>query len=174
MMRSTRTPLVVSAPADTYNARHMEPGTEVLDSLLRQGAAQAHVEVYHWELHRWGRQARVAVQVDRPGGVTVDDCARASRVMAALLDQADPLTSSYLLEVSSPGVERVLWEPRHYAQAVGKLIQLKLSTAGARRGRLVGATDTTITVDLEGTTVGIPLVEVERARVVYEKEQGSR
>jgi ribosome maturation factor RimP len=147
----------------------MEQVKERLDTLVQQGAAQAQVEVYHWELHRLGRQARLAVQVDRPGGVTVDDCARASRAIGALLDRADPLSSSYLLEVSSPGVERSLWEPWHYAQAVGKLIQLRLR-AGTRRGRLVAATGTTITVDLGDTTDEIPLSDIDRAHLVYEKE----
>ncbi|MFH1609374.1 MAG: ribosome maturation factor RimP [Candidatus Bipolaricaulota bacterium] len=152
----------------------MERVQEKLDTLVHQGAAQAQVEVYHWELHRLGQQARLAVQVDRPGGVTVDDCARASRAIGALLDRADPMPSSYLLEVSSPGVERPLWEPRHYAQAVGKLIQVKLQPEGTRRGRLIGATGETITVDLDGTEAEIPLARVTRAHVVHEKERGGR
>jgi len=141
---------------------------------VRHGAAQAQVEVYHWELHRLGRQARLAVQVDRPGGVTVDDCARASRAIGALLDQEDLLSCSFLLEVSSPGVERPLWEPRHYAQAVGRLIQFRLEPEGPRRGRLIGASGETITVDLDESEVEIPLARVARAHIVYEKERGGR
>jgi len=161
----------------------MERVQERLDTLVRQGAAQAQVEIYHWELHRLGRQARLAVQVDRPGGVTVDDCARASRAIGAILDREDPLPCSFLLEVSSPGVERPLWEPRHYAQAVGKLIQFKLEPEGPRRGRLIGATGETIVVDLDGSEVEIPLARVARAHVVYDlpvptrqtgKERGGR
>ncbi len=152
----------------------MERVQEKLDAIVHQGAAQAHVEVYHWELRRLGRQARLTVQVDRPGGVTVDDCARASRAIESLLDGADPISSSYLLEVSSPGVERPLWEPRHYARALGRLVQVKLKPEGTRRGRLVAANEEAITVDLDGTEVEIPLVQVARAHVVYEQERGGR
>lgn len=152
----------------------MDRVQEKLDALVHQGATQANVEVYHWELRRVGARAQLAVQVDRPGGVTVDDCARANRAIGALLDAADPLPWPYLLEVSSPGLERGLWEPRHYLQAVGKLIQIKLKPEGTRRGRLVGATPTAITVENNGVETEIPFSQIVRAHLVYEGEQGPR
>lgn len=152
----------------------MEGVQEKLDALVHQGAAHANVEVYHWELRRVGRRAHLAVQVDRPGGVTVEDCARASRAIGALLDAADPLPWSYLLEVSSPGLERGLWEPRHYAQAVGKLVQVRMRSEGTRRGRLVGATPEAITVETDGVRSEIPFTRITRAHLVYEGERGPR
>lgn len=149
----------------------MEGVQEKLDALVHQGAAEAGVEVYHWELRRLGPRAQVAVQVDRPGGVTVDDCARANRAIGALLDKADPVPSAYVLEVSSPGLERALREPRHYTQAVGKTVWVKLSPEGTHRGRLVRATADAITVDTQGTEIEIPLARVAQAHLVYEGEQ---
>ena len=152
----------------------MEGVQEKLDALVHQGAAAADLEVYHWELRRAGARVYLTVQVDRPGGVTVDDCARANRAIGALLDEADPLPSSYLLEVSSPGLERGLWEPRHYAQAVGKLVHIKLRPEGTQRGRLVRATAEAVTVESDGVEVAIPFARVTGARLVYEGEQGRR
>ncbi|HEU68875.1 MAG TPA: ribosome maturation factor RimP [Candidatus Acetothermia bacterium] len=148
----------------------MDRVQEKLDALVHQGAADAQVEVYHWELRRWGQRARLLVQVDRPGGVTVDDCARASRAIEALLDEVDPVPCPYVLEVSSPGLERGLWEPRHYAQAVGRLVHVKLKTDATRRGRLVRATPDAITLAREGAELDIPVADIVRAHLVYERE----
>lgn len=146
----------------------MDEVREKLDAVVHQGAARAQLEVYHWELRRWGQRAQLMVQVERPGGVTVDDCARASRAIEALLDEVDPVSCPYVLEVSSPGVERGLWEPRHYAQAVGRLIHVKLNTDAMRRGRLVRATGDAITLAGQGAELDIPLADIVRAHLVYE------
>ncbi len=149
----------------------MDRVQEKLDALVHRGAAHAQVEVYHWELRRWGQRAQLVVQVDCPGGVTVDDCARASRAIEALLDEADPVPCPYVLEVSSPGLERGLWEPRHYAQAVGRLIHVRLRTDGTRRGRLVRAGADAITISREGAELDIPLTDIVYAHLVYERDE---
>ncbi len=140
-----------------------------LEALVRQAAAAAGVELYHWELHQSGRGGMLHVQIDRPEGVTLDDCARTSRILEGLLDSADPIPGSYVLEVSSPGVERGLWSASHYAQAVGKTIQVLARPEGAHQGRLVQATQHEITLDEGGRVHVIPLAHVVRARVRYEE-----
>lgn len=150
----------------------MDRALERLDALVHQGAAQAHVEVYHWELHREGGKKRLAVQVDRSGGVTLDDCVRASRAIDALLEESDPVSGPYVLEVSSPGVERRLWEPRHYAQAVGKLVHVRVKSGGSYRGRLLRVEADTIVLDLSGEELALPFPQVAGAHLVY--EQGYR
>lgn len=130
------------------------------------------MEVYHWELHRSGRRARLVVEVDRAGGVTLDDCVRASRAIDALLEAHDPVPGPYLLEVSSPGVERRLWEPRHYAQAVGKAVRVRTKSGGSHQGRLLGLEGETVVLEGERGPQAVPLAEIALARVVY--EQGAR
>ncbi|QAA76302.1 MAG: Bacterial ribosome SSU maturation protein RimP [Candidatus Bipolaricaulis sibiricus] len=152
----------------------MEGVQEKLDALVRQGAAQAGVEVYHWQLQRLGRRSQLKVQVDRPGGVTVDDCARASRAIEILLDEADPLPGSYLLEVSSPGLERPLWRPEHYARAVGKLVEMKLRPDGILRGRLARVEADAVAVTHAGTELEVPFARVVQAHLIYEQEQDNR
>ncbi|MCX7750649.1 MAG: ribosome maturation factor RimP [Candidatus Bipolaricaulota bacterium] len=148
----------------------MERAFNGLDALLRQGAAEAEVEVYHWELHRAGRRARLVVEVDRPGGVTLDDCVRASRAIDALLEKHDPVPGSYLLEVSSPGVERRLWEPRHYAQAVGKTVRVRMKSGGSHRGRLLRLEGDWVFVEGEGGPQALALAEIASAHLVYEQD----
>lgn len=143
-----------------------------LGEILRQGAARAQVELYHWELVRHGRQLHLIVYIDRPGRVTIDDCARTSRILSDLLDATDPFSSPWVLEVSSPGLDRRLWEPWHYQRVVGRKIRVKVK--GMERtgyeGRLVGVGQGKIWVEEGEGRVEIPLAQVTQARVVYEGE----
>ncbi len=145
---------------------------EKVEEILRQGATRAQVELYHWELARHGRELRLTVYIDRPGGVSLNDCARTSQILSDLLDAADPISFPYVLEVSSPGLDRRLWEPWHYQRAVGQKIQVKVR--GLERtsyeGYLVQVGEGKIWVEGREGRVEIPLAQVTHARVVYEGE----
>jgi len=147
---------------------------EKLDELLRQGTRDAQVELYHWELSRAGPRARLLVYIDRPQGVTLKDCERASRAIEALLDAEDPIPSSYVLEVSSPGVERGLWEKWHYERALGKRVRVVVKVARDGRhvyeGKLAEVRGEEITVELDKGRIEIPFPEIARAHVVFEPE----
>ncbi len=73
-----------------------------------------------------GRHRYLRVFIDKMGGVTIDDCADVSQALNALLDKHDPVEENYILEVSSPGVERPLKKPEHFVRFKGKLAQIKL------------------------------------------------
>ena len=119
------------------------------------------------------------IMVDRPGGIDVDTIGELSQQISSLLDERDPLPDSkYLLEVTSPGIERKLRTPAHFARQIGREIAVKfrVSSEGARRleGRLEDATDTAITVahlvDAEESSTTINYDDIESARVVYRWE----
>ncbi len=74
-----------------------------------------------------GPQSTVKIFIDKPGGVTIDDIVSVSRKMSAYLDVEGPLSGKYTLEVSSPGLDRVLFRPEHFVQQVGNKIQISLS-----------------------------------------------
>ena len=76
--------------------------------------------VYDVEVAGSGKARTVRVLIDREGGVDIDAIAEATRAISPLLDEADPVAGAYLLEVSSPGVERPLRTPAHFAAAVGE------------------------------------------------------
>ncbi|MGH7567756.1 MAG: ribosome maturation factor RimP [Gemmatimonadales bacterium] len=82
-----------------------------------------------------------AVPALPPRRVSVEDCARASRALEAWLDEARPLGSRYMLEVSSPGLERPLRWPRHWARFVGREVHVKLRGLGRVRARIVAVPD---------------------------------
>lgn len=150
---------------------------EKLDLLLRQGTKDAQVELYHWELSRAGPRARLLVYIDSPTGVTLGDCERASRAIEALLDEHDPFASPYVLEVSSPGVERRLWDEWHYQRALGKRVRVTVRSPQGNKvykGRLASVEKGKITVELEEWRVEIPLSQVTRAQLLFEPKMEER
>ena len=114
------------------------------------------------------------VTVDRPGGVTIDDIASTTRALSRAMDEHDPINGQYTLEVSSPGLERVLRTPAHYAWAVGRDVAIKTfpnHPVGRRfSGRVTASTETTVTVILDeplGESLTLNLGEIEKARTTF-------
>lgn len=132
---------------------------------------------------RWGgskRRPSLRVRIDRPdstpgNGVTVDDCARVSRAVEPWLDQREDLPERYVLEVSSPGVDRPLLRDRDYQRFRGERVAVKghdILAEKARRleGELLGLDDGTGAVRLrlpDGDEVSIPREEIAGANLVF-------
>ena len=111
-----------------------------------------------------GRRSVIRVIVDRDGGVDMDAIATVSRVVSEALDDTDVTgDAAYTLEVTSPGVERPLTEPRHWRRAIGRLV-----VTGAVRGRVVGADDETVTIDVDGNEQVLPYADLAPGRVQIE------
>jgi ribosome maturation factor RimP len=114
------------------------------------------------------------VTVDRQGGVSIDDITKTTRAISRAIDEHDPISSSFTLEVSSPGLERVLRTPAHYAWAVGRTVAVKTfpNHAVGRRfaGTVTGSSDTTVTIALDeplGESITLNLGEIEKARTTF-------
>jgi len=98
-----------------------------------------------------GRRRVLRVVVDSDHGVSLDDAADVSRDVSAVLDAASVLGDTpYTLEVSSPGVDRPLTEPRHWRRARGRLVRVKAAGAGPVEGRVLAADADGITLSLAG------------------------
>jgi ribosome maturation factor RimP len=104
------------------------------------------------------------------GGVTVADCATASRALEAWLDEAGLLGTRYILEVSSPGLERPLRWPRHWARFVGRDVTAKLEGLGRVRARIVAVPDeaTVILQPQGGAPRPVPLAAIRDARLAVD------
>lgn len=113
------------------------------------------------------------ISIDHADGVDMDLIAAVSRSISRALDEADPISSGYTLEVSSPGIERKLRVPAHFQSAVGELVQIKLrpGVPGDRRldGTLVAATDADVTIRKPaGDEVTVEVADITRAQVVHD------
>lgn len=98
-----------------------------------------------------GRRRLLRVVVDSDRGVSLDDAAAISRKLSAALDAASVMGDfPYTLEVSSPGVDRPLTDPRHWRRAVGRLVQVTTADAGPISGRVLAADADGVTLDVAG------------------------
>jgi len=98
-----------------------------------------------------GRRRLLRVVVDSDRGVSLDDAAAVSRKLSAALDAAPVMGDfPYTLEVSSPGVDRPLTDPRHWRRAVGRLVQVTAADAGPISGRVLAADTDGVTLDVAG------------------------
>jgi ribosome maturation factor RimP len=140
-----------------------------IDELLQPGAEALGYELVAVELSG-GDVSIVRIYIDGPDGVTVTDCAKASRQFSAIMDVADPISNRYTLEVSSPGLDRPLAKPAHFKDVVGSDVKIKMATLvdGRRRftGKLVEATDEFAVVEVDGEQTELLYTEMDRARLV--------
>jgi ribosome maturation factor RimP len=129
-------------------------------------------ELVHVELHGQGPGSLLRLYIDKENGIDLGDCERVSREVSAALDVADPIQSSYRLEVSSPGMDRPLAKPEHYRRFAGRMakLQTQLPVDGRRRfsGQLKGLDQDDVLMDVDGRLFRLPLAQIERARLVPE------
>ena len=110
------------------------------------------------------------VYIDKPGGVSINDCEAVSRPLSDALDQADPIQSSYTLEVSSAGADRCLRKPEHFRQFLGSQVDVKLYRAREGRKELTGALadfnqDGSIVLECPGGTITLEKKDVAQVRL---------
>lgn len=146
----------------------MSTSLERISDLVEPIAAELGLTVY--DLENTGGTVRVLL--DRQGGIDMGSITDATRKISSALDEADPMSGAYTLEVSSPGIERTLRTPTHFEGAVGERVKVKLSrvVAGERRveGELVAVAPGEITLLADdGTEVIVETSDIERARTQF-------
>ncbi len=117
-----------------------------------------------------GKRSVVRVLVDKDGGITLDDVADVSRVISDALDAADEQDSSllgpsYVLEVSSPGVDRPLTSPRHWRRNAGRLVTVHPVEGAAYDGRITSADDDAVVLDVAGDERVVPYTALAKGVV---------
>ena len=145
--------------------------TKVADGL--RGPLQGlGVDLEDVEIQRAGRRHVLTVVIDRDGGVDLDLVAEVSRTVSETLDETglgDEIPGAYVLEVTSPGVDRPLTEPRHWRRAVGRLVDVSLTDGSRVTGRVREfRDDTTMVLETEDGDVVVETSAVSRAVVQVE------
>lgn len=144
-----------------------------LEALLAPTTHALGCELWGLEYRPWGRgRSTLRVFIDSERGVTIDDCERVSAQVSALLDVENPIVDSYRLEVSSPGVDRVLFRREQYEASVGCRVNVRLTFPfeGRRRfeGLLVGVEedDIVLRVEEEAEEYLLSFDQIQRTRIV--------
>jgi ribosome maturation factor RimP len=143
-----------------------------VEEMVRPVVEAAGLDLWDVELRGQGGRPVLRVTVDREGGVDLDAVAQVSERLSRRLDLEDFSDRPYQLEVSSPGVERALREPRHFEQSIGR--KLKVKTAAPVDGRrviegaLVSADAEAIVIASDGGELRVPYAVVSSARTKFE------
>lgn len=95
---------------------------EIVEPIVKE----KELELADLEFVKEGPNWYLRVYIDKDGGVTIEDCESVSRVLEKKLDEKDPIEQAYILEVSSPGIDRPLKRPEHFQKYIGEIIDIKL------------------------------------------------
>jgi len=138
-------------------------------------------ELVDLQLQQDGKQLALRIFVDKPAGITLDDCVEVSREVSAILEVEDPIRAAYRLEVSSPGLDRPLKKAADFERFVGKKARLKSKNLidpdqrGTTRktfvGTLLGFEDDNVRLELtdkQGGAIAIPLADLDKANLEEE------
>lgn len=102
---------------------------EKLEKLIRPEVEKLNYEMYHLEITKEENEKYLRIYIDKPeASITFDDCEKVSRTVSEMLDIEDPIEFSYYLEVSSPGIERELFNDNHLQKHTGFKVNLKLNS----------------------------------------------
>jgi len=153
----------------------MKVDAEKIEALAGQLARDEVLELVDVEIRPEGARAVLRVVLDREGGIRLGEIESFSRRFGALLEVEDPVQGPYVLEVSSPGLERKLTRPSHFAASRGKRIRVSLAEflEGSRnfRGTLTESDEEGFVLEREGTRYRIPFRLVRKANIEITQEE---
>jgi ribosome maturation factor RimP len=152
-----------------YNVYQIKSQIERLIEPLLDAWGYELVDVEYLSEHgRWV----LRLYIDKVGGVTIDDCARVSREIGDLIDIKDIIAHEYVLEVSSPGLNRALKKERDFVRYLGRIIKVRMKEPihGRRNfsGHIRDFQSGVLFLEMEKETVALPWQDIDRAHLIYE------
>lgn len=138
--------------------------------MLRPAVEEVGKELLGVEFISAGKHSILRIFIDHENGINVDDCAEVSRQVGAILDVEDPISTEYSLEISSPGLDRPLFDLPHFQEVVGETINVKVSMPlnGRRKfkGKLVSIENDTLIVKVDGEEYELVFSNIDKANLV--------
>jgi len=143
-----------------------------IGEMLEPGIRSLGYELVGVEYHGGKGGGLLRVYIDNEQGISADDCQRVSYQVSGVLDVEDPIPGHYTLEVSSPGLDRLLFRPPDFERFAGQLVRVRMRfpIEGQRKfkGRLLGLRDDRVIIEQDGEQVSLPYEQIEQARLVPE------
>ena len=148
---------------------------EKVEKLINTTIQNLGYELYDVEYAKEGKDYYLRIFIDRPEGITIEDCEKVSGGINEQIDQANLIQDPYFLEVSSPGIERILRKDKHLEQNRGSEIRVKLfqkSESGRKeeQGILQEFDEETITINQEGNTIKLNRKNIAQIKTIYHWE----
>ncbi len=143
--------------------------SETLSELLAPIIEAMQYEFVGVEFFPQGQHSLLRIYIDKENGVNVDDCALVSRQVSRFLDVEDPIPSEYILEVSSPGVDRPLFTIAQFEQFIGHTVKVRLRQALNKKRKFIGIIQSiegdNITLKMEDNIAVLTFQNIEKARL---------
>lgn len=143
--------------------------TETIDKLTKNAAESNGLTMVEWEHVRMGKRSILKVYLDKPGGITVEDCTAVSHALGTLLDVEDVLEDAYTLEVSSLGIDRPLTKKIHFQRNIGQTLSVKYKDNDKKTQKVEGVLqdvgEDSITLEVQGECTSIEIRNILKARV---------
>ena len=145
---------------------------ERVEALILEKVNELGYELYDVEYAKEGKDYYLRVFIDKASGIDLNDCEKVSDGINELLDEADYIKEQYFLEVSSPGIERILRKEKHFNDNIGNLIELKLFKPLNKEKKIIGIlkkfNEEFITVQNEDEEIQVDRKNVAQIKTVYE------
>lgn len=142
---------------------------EAVEGYLEPILAENNFELVDVEYVKEGPNYYLRIYIDKEGGINIEDCRLTSRAIEEVLDEKDVIKDAYILEVSSPGLDRILKRDREYVKYKGRMVDVKLYEAINKQkhltAELVEKTADELILDDEGTRLAINLKNVAQVRL---------
>lgn len=141
---------------------------QLLDALAPRAEAEG-VEIVTVEVAGAKKAPTIRVFIDTPDGVSFDELSSAQAWINAIMDELDPFPGAYMLEVSSPGIDRPLRTEAHFARFAGERAVVRTRTPIDGRstwtGEIVSVADGVVTIDADGARAEIPIADMKKANL---------
>lgn len=148
----------------------MSSKLEQLQALLAPVVEALGYQCWGIEFLSQGRHSLLRVYIDKAEGILIDDCEVVSRQLSSVLDVEDPISSEYVLEVSSPGMDRPLFTLEQFAGHAGEQVKIKLrSSFDGRRnfqGLLRGVEDQDVVILVDDHEYLLPIEQIDKANII--------
>ncbi len=146
---------------------------DIVYQMVEPIVAELNLELVDVEYVKEGGQYILRVFIDRPDGITLDDCQHVSVRLSNILDEQDPIPDSYTLEVSSPGIDRPLKKDADFVRFANHKIDISTYAPvyGKKKkftGELIGLVDGKVVVEVDGDRLEIPRDQISQVRLAVE------
>jgi ribosome maturation factor RimP len=156
----------------------MASKAEVIRKIVEPVVEALGYQLWGLEYLGQGRHTLLRIFIDKAGGINIEDCAEASRQISSILDVEDPIKDEYTLEVSSPGLDRILFRPEQFRDYIGSTVKIRLGANQDGRRNFTGILkevvqqeggsegESSVVITMGAEEITLPFAAIEKANLV--------
>ena len=142
-----------------------------VEQLLEKIIVDLGYDLYDVRYEKEAKDYYLRIIIDKPAGIDMNDCETVNNAINDILDEADYIKDQYFLEVSSPGLERILRKEKHFLSQIGKEVSVKLFKPINKQKELIGILEeynnTELTIKVDDETIKINLKDIELVKTIF-------